>query len=385
MEQIEMVRQLALHQDDRSRNFNDVQNIIERTLATRRRTIAVLRQKAETADRIHKGCAVSNRNANLTGAFGGGFGIIAGGITIASGGLAAPFVIASLTSVGAVCSVGGGVWSVKNEYDRGQHNNAVKQELLQQLAEDEEALREINEMFQGIERGDFGEPSSVFRQLHTFVAGLGGIGMIFGSTAALDILTLALPPIAYLLSGGTSSVLLSMIQYLPLIAGKGALEGMDEVAEQSASSAVKFMYNGFSKDFVQREALKAAQKAYKEILEEALEKAAQEAAKKAAKEGGNLAAEQAARQVAKKAAAKAAKKTATKAAREAASRVAQEGAKTAAKMTGLVSLGFGAFTSLWEGYNAYQNHYASQGQSELGTELRLLANRMEDRLRNIYA
>jgi uncharacterized protein YaaW (UPF0174 family) len=192
-----------------------------------------------------------------------------------------------------------------------------------------------------------------------------------------------------------------MIQYLPLIAGKGALEGMEEVAEQSASSAVKFMYNGFSKDFVQREALKAAQKAYKEIsqkaykeiLEEALEKAAQEAAKRAAKEGGNLVAEQAARQVAKEAArqvakeaaAKGAKETAIKAAREAASRVAQEGAKTAAKMTGLVSLGFGAFTSLWEGYNAYQNHYASQGQSELGTELRLLANRMEDGLKNIYA
>jgi hypothetical protein len=314
---------------------------------------------------------------------------------------AAPFVVASLTSVGAVCSVGGGAWSVKNEYDRGKRDSAVQQELLQQLAEDEEALRELNEMFQGIEKGDFGEPSSVFRQLHTFLAGLAGIAMIFGSTAALDILRLALPPIAYLLSGGTSSVLVAMIQYLPLIAGKGALEGMEEVAEQSASSAVKFMYNGFSKDFVQREALKTAQKAYKEIfqkaykeiLEEALEKAAQEAAKKAAKEGGNLVAEQAARQVAKEAArqvaketaAEAAKETATKAAREAASRVAQEGAKTAAKMTGLVSLGFGAFTSVWEGYNAYQNHYASQEKSELGTELRLLANRMEDGLKNIYA
>jgi hypothetical protein len=385
MVQKEMAKQRAVGEDDLEnvKNFIVVRKTIEQAVTTRQKTIKVLRQKAIIADAIHQGCALSNRDANLTGAFGGVAGILAGGITIATGGLAVPFGIAALTSVGAVCSVGGGAWSVKNEYDRGKRVSDLQEDLSKQLAEDEENQKMMEEMFEKIKKGDFGKPHLVFRELHTVVAGLGGIATIYGSTAALEILTKALPKIATLVSSDTA-VLLSMIQHLPLIAGKGALEGMEEAAEQSASAAVKCMHNGFSKDFVRRNTVKAAQKAYKEILEETLEgtleKAAQEAVKKAAERGANEAAQQAARQAAKEAATKAAKKTATKAANAAASRAVQEGAKTAAKVTGLVTVGFGAFTSLWEGYNAYQNHYASQGQSELGTELRVLADLLEEPL-----
>jgi hypothetical protein len=380
MAQMEMVAQLARHGDDLGENFNDVRQTIQRVLITRRRTIDMLRNAATTADRIHQGCALSNRSANLTGALGGTVGMVAGGITIASGGLAAPFVIAGITTVGTACSVGGGAWSIKNEIDRGKRNSALQEEISQQLNEDDEALRRMHEIILRIQRGDFGEPSNIFRQLHTFLSGLGGIGMIFGFTAAIDILRMVLPPTAYFLAGGTSAVLLSMIQYLPLIAGKGALEGMDEVAEQSASSAVKFMYNGFSKDFVRREALKAAQKAYKEIFEEVMEKAAKEAAKKAAKEGGGIAAQKAAEEAAKETVKNAAKQTARKAAGNAATKAAKEGAKTAAKMTGAITVAFGAFTSVWEGYNAYNNHYLSQTESQLGSEWRRLADNLEESL-----
>ncbi len=376
-----MVAQLVRHENDPgSENFNGVRQMIQRMLRTRRRTIEKLRNAAKTADRIHQGCALSNRSANLTGALGGTVGMLAGGITIASGGLAAPFVIAGLTSVGTVCSVGGGAWSIKNEYDRGQRNSNLEDEVSQQLNEDDEALKMMHEIILRIKSGDFGEPSEIFRQLHTFLSGLGGIGMIFGSSAAIDILSLVLPPTAFFLAGGTNTALLSMIQYLPLIAGKGALEGMDEVAEQSASSAVKFMYNGFSKDFVRREALKAAQKAYKEAMEELVEEAVKEAAKKATKEGADMAAKKAAEETAKEAAKKAAKQTARKAAGNAATKAAKEGAKTVAKVTGAITVAFGAFTSVWEGYNAYSNHHLSQTESQLGSEWRRLADNLEESL-----
>ena len=391
MAQMEMVRQLATHEDELGDNCIGVRERIRHIIATRQKTIDILREKAAIADKIHRGCSQSNRNANITGAFGGTMAMLAGGITFATGGLAAPVMIAGLGGTGALCSLGGGAWSIWNEYERGQRGSDIQQELMHQLKEDEEARSQINDILNSIKKGDFGEPDRVFRQLHTFVAGLGGIGMVFGSTAAIDVLRLALPPLAFFIAGGTNTVLLSMLQYLPLIAGKGALEGMDEVAEQSASSAVKFMYDGFSKDFVRREALKAAQKAYNKAFEEAMEKAAEEISKKAAKEVGSSAAQKATEEAAKKAAKKAAKeaakatakKTATKAAQKAASKVAKEQAKIAAKMTGAITVGFNALSLLWEGYNAYHNHYASQQESQLGRELRCLAENLEERLRNV--
>jgi hypothetical protein len=316
--------------------------------------------------------------------------MFAGAATFASGGLAAPFVIASLTSIGTACSVGGGAWSIKNEVERGKRNSDTQREIIQQLEKDVEAQKEMNDILNSIEKGDFGEPSRVFRQLHTILAGLGGIGIIYGSAAAIDILRLALPALAYFLTGSTHAVVLSLLQYLPIISGKGALEGMEEVAEQSASLAVKGMYDGFSKDFVRREATKAAhkaykevsQKVYKEVLEETMEKAAKQAAKRAAEEVGSTAAKEsakkAAKEAAKEAAAAAAKESGRKAARDVASKVAQQQAKIAARATGMITIGFGALSSLWEGYNAYYNHYASQEGSELGNELRSLADKLQN-------
>ena len=374
---MEIARQIARRQEDLGEEFDDVRRSVPGALETRRRSIIALREYASRADNIHQGCAADNRNANITGALGGGFGVIAGVTTIATGGLAAPIVIGGLTLCGAACSVGGGAWSVKNEYDKGQRSSELQQEILQQLAEDDKALNYMNRVIRRMEEGDFGEPRKIIRELHMFLTGIGGIGMIIGSEAALDTLRMALPPIAYLISGSTSAILLSLVQYLPLIAAKGALEGMDDIAQKSASSAVKFMHNGFSKDVVRREALKAAQKAYTEAFEEVIERAAAEAANKAAKEGGNIAAQHAARKTAEEAAAEAAKKAATQAAKGAAKKAAKASAKTAAKVTGSVTAVFGVVTSVWEGYNAYQNHHEAQKESQLGKELRVLADRLE--------
>ena len=380
MAQLEMVRQPVERQEDLREGFDDVKEMVQRTLETRRRTIDVLRQQASRADRIHQGCAASNRYANITGVAGGGLAILAGGITIASGGLAFPMVVGGLTFCGATFSVGGGAWSMKNEYDKGQRSSNLQQEILQQLAEDEKALNKMHNMICKVKEGYFGEPRKVFRELHIFLAGLGAIGMVKGSETALEILNQILPAIAYLISGSSSAILLSLVRYLPMIAGKGAVEGVDDIAQQSAASAVKFMHSGLSKDFVQREALKAAQKAYTEFLEEVSEKAAAEAAKKVAKEGGNIAAIQAAQQTAKESAVKAATETATKAARSAAKSVVEQSAKTAARVTGSVTAGFGVLTSVWEGYNAYQNHCETQKESPFGKELRDLADSLENQL-----
>ena len=383
MAQREIIRQLAIRQNDLGEEFNDVLLMVQQALITRRRTIDLLRRYAIRADNIYKVCASSNRDANISGAFGGLLGTVGGGIVILSGGLAAPIIVGSLTGFGAAFSIGGGVWSVKNEYDKGQLFIALQTEILEQLAQDDLAIAEMNNIIRRIQEGDFGEPRKVFRELHIFLAGLGVIGMTIGSEAAIDILSIALPAVAYFLSGNASSILFGLVRYLPIVATKGALQGMDEVAEQSAASAVNLMHNGLSKDFVRREALKAAQKAYKEIFEEIVEEASAQAAQKVAKEGGNQAAQHAARQTAKEGASKIAKETATKAAKEAAKKSAQEGAKTAARVTGSVTLAFGVLTSAWEGYNAYKNHKASQEESQLGRELRELARNLENSLEQI--
>ena len=213
----------ATHEDELGDNFIGVRRRIRHIIATRQKTIEILRKKAAIADKIHRGCSQSNRNANITGAFGGTLALLGGGITFFSGGLAAPVVIAGLGDTGALCSVGGGAWSIWNEYDRSQRGSAIQQELLQQLEEDEEARIQLDDILKSIENGDFGEPQRVLRQLHTFVAGLGGVGIVFGSTAPIDVLRLALPPLAYFISGKTNVVLLSILQYLPLIAGKGCI------------------------------------------------------------------------------------------------------------------------------------------------------------------
>ena len=383
MAQKEMVAQRARHEEDVGENFSYEKQSVKRALRTRQRTIKKLREAATRADRIYQDCAGSNRNASLTGVFGGVATMVAGGITIASGGLAFPAVIAGFTGVGATCSVGGGVWSIKNEIQQSQSNIDLKKEIEELLIKDEEELTKMDEVISWKKRDE--KCSQMFRELHTFIAGLFGIGNIFGPSPALEILQFLLPRTERHLSDGTKPVLESMIKITEILARIGKLEGMDEAAEQSASSAVKFMSNGLSKDFVQRKALKAAQKAYTEAMEEVIEKAAKKAAQKAAKEGGDIVAQKTAEEAAKEAAKKAAKETATKAARNAASKAVQEGAKTVARITGAITMGFGALTSVWEGYNAYINHNLSQAVSPLGSELRDLADNLEIPLKGIGA
>ena len=349
-------------------NFRrQVEPTIQHVVETRRRTIKVLREKARLADEIHRGCSASNRNANITGAIGGVVGMIGGGITTIdnSEGLAAPIAFA----VGGACSVGGGAWLLKNKYDRDKRNETLRQELLKVLVEDTEALGELREIIERIEGAEFGEPSKILRELHILLAGFGSIGMIIGSTAALDLFQEALPAVAYMLSGGTSKILLGLMPYLPKIAAKiSALETTEEIADKIASSAVRYMYNGLSKDIARRETTIAAQKAYQEFLQND----AQKAALQVVDEGGNLVAQQTASQAAKEAA------------EEVAKELAKESAKTAAKVTGMVTMGFGVLTSLWEGYNAYYNHCESKKESKFGHELHDLATKLENRLNLLY-
>ena len=505
---------------DRFENLSSetAEHIISNAFTTRMKTIELLRQYAREADSIHQGCAESNRDANVTGAIGGAFGTALGGLTIATGGLAAPMVLSALALGGFACSVGGGVWCVKNECNKLNLNNNLEEKILQLLNEDDHEVKKMESIFRTLE-GYFRKSGRklVFRASHTSLAG--GVAMIDGSETAFEIFSLGMPKIALFFSEKKNSVLFSMLEHSSLI------EGVEVVAE-----------NDVSKDFVKQDAPKT--------YEKVLENAAGKAPNKAAKEGGNIAAQHAARQTAKKATAKAAKATATKAA-EATAKTAIEASakiiavevsakkavevstkkavevsakktvevsakkavvvsakkavevtgkkavevtgkkavevsakkavevsakkavevtgkkavevtgkkavevsakkavevsakkavevtgkkavevtgkkavevsakktvevstkktvelsakktvevstkkavevstKTVAKVTGSVTAGFGVLTSVWEGYNAYQNHCEAQKESQLGRELRELANRMEKALNKI--
>ena len=153
---MEIARQIASRQEDLGEEFDDVRRSVQRALETRRRSIIALREYAIRADSVHQRCAADNRNANITGALGGGFVMIAGGITAATGGLAAPIVIGGLILSGAACSITGGAWFVKNEYDKGQRSSELLQEVMQQLAEDDQALYEMNHVIRRMEEGDLG-------------------------------------------------------------------------------------------------------------------------------------------------------------------------------------------------------------------------------------
>ena len=356
---------------------------INNAFKTRMKTIEVLRQYAREADSIHQGCAESNRSANVTGAI-GGFGTALGGLTIATGGLAAPMVLGGLALCGTVFSVGGGAWCIKNEYDKRELYKDLENEIVELLHKDNDEVKKMESICRMLDGGYFGKTRKlVFRASHTWLAALGGLATIHGSETALKILTLAIPRIASFISDKTHLVLFSLLGHSSLIATKCAVEGVEVAAEQSAASAVMFMKNGVSKDFVKQDALVAAQKAYEKVFEEVMENAVGEAANKAAKKGGDIAARHAARKAAKEAAAEAAKETATQAAKGAAKTTAEASAKTAAKVTGSVTAVFGVLTCAWEGYNAYQNHYEMKKESQLGRELRELAKRMEKALKNM--
>ena len=346
----------------KSQNTHEIKQRIEVAATTRQKTNNLLRKLAKDADSIHQGCAAGNRNANITGAIGGGFLAIAGGVTFAGDGLAASMVLASLTLCGSMCSIGAGYWCIRNQYEKEKRNNELLKEILDQLAEDEKVLNEMETIYRRAERGDFGEPSNIFRALHISAVNLQFC--ISSDVVRIDKLLEVFPPVESCISSAVSPFLR---ECLPLAAEKATLEGMEIVAEESAASAVKFMHNGLVKNFVKRHAVIAAKNAYEEVVENALVQVAQHTA----------------RETAKTTVSEAAKEAATNAARSAAKRAADESAKTLAKVKGSVTAVFGVLTSVWEGYNAYQNHGEMKIESQLGRELRHLADRMEKALNNI--
>ena len=254
------------------------------------KTIELLRQYAREADSIHQGCAESNRAASITGAIGGGFGTALGGLTIATGGLAAPMLLGGLALCGTVCSVGGGVWCIKNEHDkRGLYENLEK-EIVQLLREDDNEVKKMESIFRTLDGGHFGESRKfVFRASSASLAALGGVAMI----------------------------------------------------------------HGFWK----------AQKAGEKVFEEATENPDGTTLSGFRKYGGNFVWQVGGKAV-EKASAKAAK-------------------ATAAKVTGTATLVFGIAMFMWEGYNVFQNHCEVEKESQLGKELRELANLMEEDLNKI--
>ena len=114
------------------------------------------------------------------------------------------------------------------------------------------------------EKGDFGEPSKIFREFHICVVGLTSDSRV----VRIDKLLEAFPPVESCISSAASPFLK---ECLPMVAEKATLEGMEIVAEQSAASAVKFMQNGIVKKYVKRDAVIAAQKAYEEVFEKAID------------------------------------------------------------------------------------------------------------------
>ena len=166
---------------------------INNAFTTRMKTIELLRQYAREADSIHQGCAESNRDANVTGAIGGGFGTALGGVTIA--GLAAPVLLGALALGGFACSVGGGVWCVKNECNKLNFNNNLEEKILQLLNEDDHEVKKMESIFRTLE-GYFRKSGRklVFRASHTSLAGR--VAMIDGSETAFEIFSLGMPKIA---------------------------------------------------------------------------------------------------------------------------------------------------------------------------------------------
>ena len=116
-------------------NTHEIEQRIEVAAKTRQKTIDVLRL-AKDADSIHQGCAASNRTANITGAIGGGLLAIAGGVTFAGDGLDASMVLTCLKLFGTMCSIGGGVWFLKNQGEKDKRNDGLRKEILDQLDEE---------------------------------------------------------------------------------------------------------------------------------------------------------------------------------------------------------------------------------------------------------
>ena len=140
-----------------------------------------------------------------------------------------------------MCSIGSGVWFLKNQGKKDKRNGELRKEISDQLDKDEKASKEMESVTRVVKKGDFGDPSRIFYELHIRAVEL----MCDPSVIRFGKLLQAFPPVNFSIPSAVS-----LMECLPMLSEKATLEGMEKVAEQSAASAVKFMPNGLVKKYV---------------------------------------------------------------------------------------------------------------------------------------
>ncbi|XP_028408026.1 uncharacterized protein LOC114530632 [Dendronephthya gigantea] len=284
----------------------------------RERTIRKLRDKAYTADVIYQSYAGRDRKANGTGAIGGVAAVIGGVLTLPTGGLAAPALLTGLSLTSGGASIAGGFWSIKNVWDRGMELENLNKRISAVLREDE---REVSEMFEeilhrrSVRDGSVLEPAQVAREMHAAADGLDAVGL-------------------------NSNILKEMINRIPSVI-KIISHGGFPILSGVAVVCIRYAIARPIKTTV------------KEVVEEVAGRATKKIATEATEEGAKVSATQLIKNGAK------------------------TGTKTALKVAGTVTMALGIITTLWEGYNMYQNHCATKEESQHGRELRCLANKLE--------
>ena len=156
-----------------------------------------------------------------------------------------------------------------------------------------------------------------------------------------------------------------------------------EVAKKAGKEAYKKALESASKEVGEEMVEKTVKEAAKKIAVEASKKASKEAYKEAMKIASKEITEEAVEKAAKEAAKKAATEAAKKAAQEAAEEASKEALKTAGKITGGITAGLGAASVLWDGYNFYRAYEKTNTSSDLGCELRRMADFFENQLNNM--
>ena len=417
----------------RKRNVEEDAEVIISAVQTRQRTIRRLRDYAMAADYLHTNSGSETMSSSLVGIAGGLLTMTAGAATILTAGAAAPM----LALAGTATSVGGAGLSIWSTVDNAKRDAYIKERIKEVLAKDEDAMQEFEDVLArlSVEDNVYNDRVKRGRELLISTQVFNCVSSVLGSAAAWDCLRLALPRVAAYTTGATTSTVAILTAVLPTVSAGLAGEVGIEVVDEAVRETVSSLKEGATKKFVKKSAAVAAKEAYKEamkvaskeITEELAERGLKEAAKKTAKEVAKKAAreaykkamkvaskeiseefaenalKEATKKIAKQAANKAFKeaykpalKAATKevteeavqkaageAAKKAAEASTKQALKTAGKITGGITVGLGAVGALWDGYNLYKGYEKKNSSSELGRELRKMANYFEKHLQKM--
>lgn len=404
----------------------------ETSLSTRLNTIEKLRDLAENFDELHQTKHKVLTGGSVVGITGGLLTIGAGiATTVMTSGVALPAI---LSVAGTATGVGGAATNIFGEGNNAYKEGKLKAHLKEVIKDDLESLESLNAALQKLDiLGNDLVPVKVNATMFLGATYLfQGIIYTVGSDQTFKLFAMVLPGLLALCSKHieneeikaglalATGALPKLQNLMSSVAKEVAVDVTEEFGKRIVDTAVektsKNMADGFTKSYI-RKAAKAATKdaienlskngvesfavtAGKELLEETAEQSVMSAAQKAAnktvmrvsekvmkesmpemsEEAAKRAAQKAAKKAAQKVAERAAQKASKKAVQDAAEQAAKEAAKKAARLTGGVTAGFGAIAAAWEGYNAYQSITKLNTKSEIGTELRILASRLENNL-----